>query len=768
MCIKRNLFIFSFITYLCSCSGGVEQSYKDSTLSPEERTELLFKEMTLQEKLGQLYIPSNLNLLSKGKVSEDSLKKYYPYGAGVIFPDRNDVPEIYIEKVNAYQKYMVENTRLGIPAFIGGEGLHGFMAVKSTYFPQAIALGCTFNPELAEKVYSVVAKELRTRGVNLVLSPVLDLAREPRWGRTEECYSEDPYLVGQMSLAAVRGFQGRTMEELSNGSHVVATLKHFAGHGQPEGGRNTAPVATTRQDVIQNHLYPFEICVKEGNALSVMASYNELEGIPNHANKWLLTDVLKDKWNFKGFVTADQGGVQDLMNIHHMAADMKYAAKYAIESGIDFELKGRDAMFETLEEAVENGEVDIDHIDRAVKAILLQKFRAGIFENPYTDPAKMVYNTPEHKQMALDAARESVVLLKNDNKILPLDINKIGSIAVIGPNAADVHLGGYTSDPHEGVSVLQGIKDFCGGKIKVNYAEGCKITKQKPSFWTNDETPNSKEDDLRLINQAVNVAKASDVTVLVLGDNTSTCREAWGENHRGDRDNLELLGMQNELVKRITALNKPVIALILGGRPLAINEVSELVPAIFQGFYIGQEGGTAFAEILFGKTNPSGKLSVTIPRNVGQLPVYYNHKQSRYRSYLWKESTPLYSFGHGLSYSDFVYEEMKLDKNEMSSKDTLKVDVWVKNKSEISGKETVQLYIRDMYSSITRPVMELKAFKKVLIEPGETKKISFDVTPEMLSFKDENMNDVIESGDFKIMIGSASDNVVFISEVKVK
>lgn len=767
MCIKRNLFICSLIAYLCSCSGGVESSYKDSTLSPEKRTELLLKEMTLQEKLAQLYIPSNLNLLNKGKVSEDSLKKYYPYGAGVIFPDRNDVPEVYIEKVNAYQKYMVEKTRLGIPAFIGGEGLHGFMAVKSTYFPQAIALGCTFNPELAEDIYGVVAKELRTRGVNLVLSPVLDLAREPRWGRTEECYSEDPFLVAQMSLAAVRGFQGRTMDELKDGHHVVATLKHFVGHGQPEGGRNTAPVSTSRRDVIDNHLYPFEVCVKEGNALSVMASYNELEGVPNHANRWLLTDILKDQWGFNGFVTADQGGVQDLINIHHMAADMKTAAKYAIESGVDFELKGMSAMFETLEESVQKGEVDIENIDRAVKAILLQKFRAGIFEKPFTDVDKMVYNTPEHRLMALEAARESVVLLKNENKILPLDVNKIKSIAVIGPNAADVHLGGYTSDPHEGISVLQGIKDFCTDKIKVNYAEGCKITQQKPSFWTNDETPNTLEDDIRLMNQAVNVANASDVTVLVLGDNTSTCREAWGENHRGDRDNLELIGMQNELVKKIVSLNKPVIALILGGRPLAINDVSELVPAVFQGFYMGQEGGTAFAELLFGKVNPSGKLSVSIPRSVGQLPVYYNHKQSRYRSYLWKNSTPLYSFGHGLSYSDFVYEDFKLDKNEMSVTDTLNVDVWVKNDSDIPGKETVQLYIRDMYSSVTRPIMELKAFKKVLIEPDKTEKISFKVTPEMLSFKDINLKKVVEPGDFQIMLGRASDNIVFVSDLKI-
>lgn len=768
MYIKRNFLICSLITYLCSCSGGVELSYKDSTLSPEKRTELLFKEMTLQEKLAQLYIPSNMNLLKDGKVSEDSLERYYPYGAGVIFPDRNDLPEVYVEKVNAYQKYMVEKTRLGIPAFIGGEGLHGFMAVKSTYFPQAIALGCTFNPELVEGVYSVVAKELRSRGVNLVLSPVLDLAREPRWGRTEECYSEDPYLVGQMSLAAVRGFQGRTMDELKDGNHVVATLKHFAGHGQPEGGRNTAPVATSKRDLIDNHLYPFEVCVKEGHALSVMASYNELEGIPNHANKWLLTDVLKDEWGFDGFVTADQGGVQDLISVHHMAPDMRSAAKYAIEAGIDFELKGRKAMFETLKESVVREEISIEYIDRAVKAILLQKFRAGIFEHPYTDENEMVYNTPEHKQMALDAARESVVLLKNDNKILPLDINKINSIAVIGPNATDVHLGGYTSDPQEGISVLQGIQDFSRGKIRVNYAEGCKITQQKPSFWTNDETPNTYEDDLRLINQAVNVARNSDVVVLVLGDNTSTCREAWGENHRGDRDNLELIGRQNEMVKRITALNKPVVALILGGRPLAINEVSELVPAIFQGFYMGQEGGTAFAEMLFGKTNPSGKLSVSILRSVGQLPVYYNHKPSRHRSYLWEDSTPLYAFGHGLSYSDFSYQGFDFDKRSMSATDTLNVDVWVKNNSEIPGKEVVQLYIRDMYSSVTRPVMELKAFKKILIEPGKTEKITFQVTPDMLSFRDLNMKKTIEPGKFQVMIGKASDKVVFVSEVKVK
>ena len=754
---------------LCSFSCK-KKDYHDASLSPEVRAKLLLSEMTLEEKVAQMHRPGEQRFVKDDLFHIDTLKKHMPYGTGIHFMRMYGTPIEYARKVNELQKYLVENTRLGIPALFGGEGLHGFMAEGATYFPQAIALGCSFDTVLAEKVYAAAALEMKTRGVTQVLSPVIDLARDPRWGRTEECFSEDPFLVSQIGLAAVRGFQGRNDEDLRSGKHVIATLKHFVGHGQPEGGRNIAPVAASIRDIREMHMYPFEICVKQGRVLSVMASYNDLNGVPNHANKWLLTDVLRNEWKFNGYVIGDAGGVDELFMIQGVAKDKDEAAKLAIEAGVDLDLVRHINSYRGLVDLVKSGRVDVKHIDRAVYNLLVMKFKMGLFENPYIDPAKVISNTKEHKELALEAALKSVVLLKNHNGILPLNALTLSSIAVIGPNAADVHLGGYTSDPHVGVSILKGIDAFCSSKnVVVNYSEGCKITKQIPSFWGDDETPNDYEADSKLIQQAVAVARKSDVVLLVLGDNVSTCREAWGENHRGDRDNLNLLGRQDELVDKIMTLGKPVVVLMLGGRPLSFLNVDQKVPAIFQGFYMGQEGGHAFAKLLFGEENPSGKLSITIPRNVGQLPAYYNHKPSLFRSYLWSETKPLYPFGHGLSYTDFVYSDLKLEKTTISPNENLKIRFSIKNSGTRRGTEVVQLYIRDKVASVTRPVMELKDFKRVVLNSGEEKVVDFEITPDKLSFFNAEMTErIVEPGEFDLMIGSSCADIRLKSNFNVK
>lgn len=754
--IEKGWLLLSLSILLVGCET---REYTDASLPPDVRAEILISQMTLEEKCAQLYSVAEQKYIVENKLNIDTLKCKIPYGTGIVYLNMYGEPQEYAERANAMQQYMVEHTRLGIPALFGGEGLHGFMAQGATYYPQAIAMGCTFDTELAERVYSAVALEMRTRGVTQALSPVVDVARDPRWGRTEECFSEDPYLVSRMGLAAVRGFQGRTSEDLKSGKHLIATLKHFVGHGQPEGGRNIAPVASSMRDVREIHMYPFEVCVKEGNVRSVMASYNDLEGVQNHANKWLLTDVLCNEWNFDGYITADAGGVDELYMIHGLAIDEEDAAKQAIEAGIDVELVRHIHTFARLPQLVESGKLNQKHLDRAVKRLLIQKFKMGIFENPYVDTSKVVYNTPTHKDLAVEAAEKAAVLLKNESNLLPLDINKLRSIAVIGPNAADVHLGGYTSDPHEGVSILDGIKEYAHNRMKVNYAEGCKITVETPSFWGDNETPNSEADDKRLLTEAVACARRSDVILLVLGDNVSTCREAWAENHRGDRDDLSLLGAQEELIQQVTALGKPVVALVLGGRPLAIQSLAVSVPALFQGFYLGQEGGVAFAKLLFGETNPSGKLSITIPRNVGQLPVYYNHKPSLVRSYLWADTSPLYPFGYGLSYTSFDYSNLTLEKNSIAATDSTTVSFTLKNSGECTGTEVVQLYIRDKVSSVTRPVMELKAFKRVTLDSGEEREVCFVVTPDKLQMYNREMQRVVESGEFELMVGSSSQDI---------
>ncbi len=741
------------------------RDYKNPRLPVEQRVADLLGRMTLEEKVAQLIClwqarpeagPQTDFSTDRGDFSPEKASVVMKYGIGQIARQRERKgPREGATFANVLQKWLVENTRLGIPAILHDEILHGHMAQGSTSFPQPIALASTWDPDFISKVFAAGALETRARGSHQVLGPNLDVAREPRWGRTEETYGEDPYLVSRMAVAIVKALQGSG--PAIDGDHIIATAKHFAGHGQPEGGTNIAP-ANYSERVLREVFFPsFKAAVTEGGIMSVMASYNEIDGVPSHANKWLLEKVLRDEWGFKGNVVSDYYGIPQLQDLHHVAGDKAEAAKLAIEAGVDLELPDPDC-FPLLVQLVKDGKVPEATIDRAVARNLKLKFLLGLFENPYVDPerAVKVTNSQAHRELAAEAARRSIVLLKNDNNLLPLDRNGLKSIAVIGPNADRAHLGGYSDNPGRGISVLQGITEKAGGKVKVTFAEGCKITKEGGDWWADTSHLSDPAEDSKLIAQAVAVAKASDVAVLVLGGNEDTNKEGWADTHLGDRDSLDLVGRQNDLVKAVLETGKPTVVLLINSGPLAINYIAENVPAILEGFYLGQETGVGVADVLFGDYNPGGKLAVSFPRSVGQLPIYYNRKPTAKRGYLFTSKEPLFPFGYGLSYTTFEYSNLSVNPAQIGPAGQAKVSVKVTNTGKRAGDEIVQLYIHDLVSSVTRPVMELKDFKRISLAPGESKVVEFVITADKLSFVGLNMNHIVEPGWFDIMVGTSS------------
>jgi len=754
--------------FFISLTASAANTNEPNTLEkPADKAAMLLRQLTLPEKVAQLkncsYDMIKSFVDTKGNINADSLKKYFPYGVGEIGLSWGLEPTLYVKIANNL-RYYNKSLRVNIPPLFIGEGLHGFMANGATVFPQAIALGCSWDPALLEKVFTATALEASSRGVKQLFSPVLDLAREPRFGRTEEMYSEDAYLAAICGQAAVWGFQGRDGKPDAN--HVAATLKHFVGHGQPEGGRNTAPINISKYDLMNSHILPFEKCIQAG-ALSVMPSYNEMNGQPNHASKWLINDILRDKLGFGGLIIADQDALREMYKTHHMVATLADAAKVGIENGIAVDLRYSIGAYDELENLVKSGQISETLVDEAVLKVLTMKYMLGLFDTKDINEKEMlkVTNCPAHKALALEAAHKSLVLLKNQQNTLPLDSAKLKTLAVIGPLAKGVHFGGYTTEPRHGIDVFDGIRNFAGSKFQVVYAEGCKLALEESSFWENGhQTPNSPESEELLIKQAVETASKSDVVVLALGETESFSREAWGEDHLGDRDNLNLLGNQNKLVEAISQIGKPVVVLMFGGRPLSFNFVAESVPAIVQVFYPGQEGGTAIADVLFGKVNPSGKLSVTIPKSVGQLPCYYSHKPSRMRSYIGFEgSKPLYPFGFGLSYTQFEYKNLTIDKKEITKNQSVKVSIEVTNTGRKAGDEVVQLYIHDKVSIGTRPEKELKDFARISLQPGETKTVTFTVSPDKLEYYNLDLEKVIEPGEFEVLVGSNSEELNTVS-----
>ena len=741
--------------------------YKNPKLPVEERVADLLGRMTVEEKVAQMLCvwgqKKNILFDHDGKLQLSNLGQYLKDGVGQmgrLSDTGGGLSAVEMaELANALQRFFVEETRLGIPAVFHEECLHGLAAKDATSYPQPIGLASTFNPELLEEIYTAIAQDTRVRGAHQALTPVLDVARDPRWGRVEETFGEDPYLISRLGIAVIRGFQGDG--KFRDKKRVIATLKHFAAHGQPESGTNCAPVNVSERLLRDTFLYPFREVIQKAGAMSVMASYNEIDGVPSHANKWLLRDVLRDEWGFKGYVVSDYYAITELhlkpeTESHAVASSKSEAALLSAKAGVNIELPDVDC-YPHLTELVRDGKLDESVLDELVGSMLEYKFRLGLFDDPYVNPEAIQNDAKLEKdrKLALRAARETITLLKNDGNLLPIDLRKVGTVAVIGPNANRKVLGGYSGTPKYYTTVLDGIREKAGSNAKVIYSEGCKVT--VGGNWNEDSVvlPNPQE-NRKLIAEAVETARKADVAILALGDTEQTSREAWSKIHLGDRADLDLVGMQNELVKAVLATGKPVIVLLFNGRPNSINYVNDHVPAILECWYLGQETGGAVADVLFGDYNPSGKLPISIPRSAGHIPVYYNHKPSARRGYLFGDVTPLYPFGFGLSYTAFSFDNVRMKKGTISAKESTSVLVDVKNTGKREGEEVVQMYIRDVFSSVTRPVKELRGFSKISLKPGETKTVEIPITPEHLQFTNIDMRLTVEAGEFEILVGNSS------------
>lgn len=725
--------------------------YKDARQPVEHRIEDLIRRMTVEEKVAQLASSYLDKVTDAGVFSEAKMAKAVEdLGIGLLHSfqwgvNRNTLQQM--EASNAAQRYLMEKTRLGIPAILTGEGVHGHLSTGATIFPHAIALASSFDTDLVGQVAAVIAKEARSAGVAQILSPVLDLAREPRWGRVQETYGEDPYLAARMGVAYVKALQGPGPE--IDSEHCAAMPKHFAAHGSPESGINLGPVHAGEREIRDTYLPAFEAAVREAGAMAVMPAYHELDGIPCAASKWLLTKILREEWGFEGYTYSDWEAIDMLYTFHKTADSLQEAGRQAIEAGMDVEAPQPVCFGRRLLELVQAGIVSVSTIDAAVRRVLRAKFLLGLFENPYCDidRARAVRNCAEHRALARKAAQESIILLKNDGGLLPLDSN-LSSIAVIGPNADVPRLGDYSGSNDCLVTVLDGIRAAASPGSNVTYARGCGV-------W---------ELDTGGIAEAVEAARNADVAILVLGESDEVCHEGI------DQHDLELPGVQMELVKAVCNAGKPVVVVLLNGRPLSIGWIAEHVPAIIEAWYPGEEGGNAIADVLFGKVNPSGKLPVSIPRSVGHVPVFYNHKPSARghyhkpgspgkpgRDYVFSSPTPLYAFGHGLSYTEFAYSDLKISPKQIAPAGEVRVSVKVKNVGRLAGSEVIQLYVNDLVSSVSTPAKALKRFAKITLAPGEEQTVEFTLGPVDLRLLDRHMEWVVEPGEFEVTIGGLSD-----------
>lgn len=748
--------------------------YRDPRAPIDLRVRDLMARMTLDEKVAQLITLST----TKRQVMDDALRfdparadTAYPNGIGQIArpSDRGGAataantaaavtgrwraPADTIAFVNAAQRWATTRTRLGIPILFHEEALHGFMAPEATSFPQAIALAGSFDRDLVRRVNAVIAREVRAHGTVLALSPVVDIARDPRWGRIEETFGEDPYLCGEMGVAAVIGLQGEG-KTLAPGK-VFATLKHMTGHGQPESGENVAPAPIAERELRENFFPPFRAVVARTGIGAVMPSYNEIDGVPSHANRWLLNDVLRGEWGFDGAIVSDYAAIGELASLHHIAADKVEAARLALAAGVDSDLPDGEA-YRSLADQVRAGRVAIEAVDAACRRMLTLKMRSGMFEQAIVDPqaaARMTGNA-EARALALEAARRSIALLVNDG-VLPLAPGAHKRVAVIGPNAAVARLGGYSSIPKATVSLLEGVRARLKGKADVVHAQGVFIT-QSEDRSANEVLLADPARNRDLIAEAVTVASTADVILLAVGDTEQTSREGYAKTHLGDRTSLDLLGEQNALFAAMKATGKPVIVVAINGRPPSWPSVTAQANAVLECWYVGQEGGTAIAEALFGDINPGAKLPVTVARSTGQLPVFYDAKPSARRGYLFDTTAPLFPFGFGLSYTKFEIGAPRLSSAKIGIAGTVTVSVDIANVGARAGDEVVQLYVRDQVSSVARPILELKGFERVTLAPGERRTVQFTLGPDAFRFFDITMREVVEPGLFDISVGADS------------
>lgn len=745
--------------------------YQNPKLSVEQRVNDLVSRMTLQEKVGQLRCTLAWNYYTiKGKNVEPSelFKKDIAEGQiGMLWGtyradpwtqkslENGLTPELAAKAGNALQKYVIEHTRLGIPLFLAEEAPHGHMAIGTTVFPTGFGMAATWNPALIEKTGEVIGQEIRLQGGHISYGPVLDLAREPRWSRVEETMGEDPVLAGELGAAMVKGLGGGI---LSKPYSTIATLKHFIGYGTTEAGQNGGITIAGARELQESFLPPFKKAINAG-ALSVMTSYNSLDGIPSTCSKALLTDLLRTQWGFNGFVVSDLYSIDGIHGTHRVAETKQQAGVMALKAGVDADLGA--LAFGRLEDAVQKGIVTEAEIDVAVKRILKMKFEMGLFEHPYVDAAqaKQLVRSDNNKAVALQVAREVITLLKNQNHVLPLSKNK--KVLVCGPNADNVYnmLGDYTAPQEEGnvKTILAGIRSKLPAS-QVTYVKGCAVR---------DTTASN-------IAEAVAAAKAADVVVVAVGgssardfktsyketgaavtDSKTISDMDCGEGF--DRATLTPLGHQMQLLKALKATGKPLVVVYIEGRPMDKSWAAQHADALLTAYYPGQEGGTAIADVLFGDYNPAGRLPVSVPANVGQIPVYYNKKPPMPHDYVEMSARPLYAFGYGLSYTTFKYDDLNIEE---TGDTQFKVTFNVTNTGDMDGDEVVQLYLHDEFASTAQPMMQLKKFSRIFIPKGETKQVSFTLEAEDLEIVDQEMNHVVETGDFTVMIGPSSDNII--------
>lgn len=771
----KQLITTAFAVLLAANAIGQQQGtpqYKNANLPISVRVADLLKRMTLAEKVAQ--VQCHWETTAWGTVTNpntneadlDKWEKFAPNGLGQLarpnelssFGSRS--PFETATYANAVQKYFVEKTRLGIPVMFHEESLHGNQAKDATNFPVPLALGSSWNEKLLSEIYTVVAEEIRLRGGHQVLAPVLDLARDPRWGRTEECLGEDTYLVSRLGVAEIEAYQGGKRVDKIPARHVISTLKHFGVHGASEGGLNVSPNFTDERTAREVYFPPFEAAVKEAGALGLMPCYNELSGVPAHANKWLLTDLLRKEWGFKGVIVSDYDAIKDLVTLHKVAKNAEDAAVWALKAGVDIETPNAFG-YKTLDDLVKKGKVTTADLDAAVARILTAKFQLGLFENPYTDAeeARKVIGSDANRKVAYKAATESMVLLKNNNNILPLQKGKYKKIAIVGPNADRCILGGYSNVPKQTITPWQSLKNKLGNDVELVYTEGVRLTDKGDWFSdTKDIQATSSADNASRMAEAMEKCKDADLILYFGGSNEAIFREGWANNHLGDLTDIDLFGDQNDLIKRLKTLNKPLVGFVFTGSPLACKTLNDNAEALVQCWFLGQETGDAVADLILGNINPSGKLPITIPRSVGHIPAYYSYKPSARRGYAFEDVKPLYAFGHGLSYTNFKYATPSVSATSVKKNQNIQVFVSVTNTGNREGAEVVQLYIRDVVSSVTRPVKELKDFKKIALKAGETQVVSFTITPDKLSFYNLNKQKVVEAGTFELMIGTASDN----------
>jgi len=771
--MKRPSLLLSCLLLLAvNSSFGQQPLYKDAKQSVQVRTGDLIQRMTIEEKVGQLLSPLGWEMYDRQgnhiTVSEKFKAAVAQKQIGMLWATyRADpwtqktltnglTPKMAAEAGNALQRYMIENTRLGIPIFLAEEAPHGHMAIGTTVFPTGIGQASTWNPQLLSSMAQRVAKEVRLQGGHISYGPVLDLSRDPRWSRVEESYGEDPVLTGTLAASIISGLGAG---HLSSPYSTIATLKHFVAYAIPEGGHNGAAASVGERELREYFLPPFRAAVQAG-ARSVMAAYNSIDGIPCSSNKFLLTDILRHEWGFDGFTVSDLGSIEGIKGSHRIARDYKEASVLALQAGLDADL-GSNA-YPNLIAAVKEGKISEASIDTAVSRILRLKFEMGLFEHPYVDvkKAEQEIKTKEHIQLSREVARESIVLLENKNNILPL--KKGMKVAVVGPNADNVYnmLGDYTAPQAEGsvTTVFKGIAAKLS-PAQVTYVKGCAIRDTSESS----------------IPEAVQAAMQSDVIVAVVGGSSArdfkTEYIATGaavatsqtvsdmESGEGfDRSNLDLLGKQMDLLQALKATGKPLIVIYIQGRPLNMNWASTHADALLCAWYPGQEGGSAVADILFGEYNPAGRLPISVPRNVGQVPIHYNRKSPLDHRYVEAEATPLYAFGYGKSYTTFAYDDLKIAKDSKGS--GYNISFRLSNTGSYDGDEVAQLYIKNQFASVSQPIKQLKHFARVHLKSGTSKRISFVLTQEDLAIINGDMKSAFEpTSTFTIMLGSSSDNI---------